>query len=171
MLCANTMTSMIKANVLSMLLLFRDNCGKATTVRQKLVCTTATTMAPVHLPVNANATKHGWATVAKLVPARTPATVRSVFFNSQSPPPILPINPINPTDHFCRSILPITSTDQSYRSILPILLINPTDQFHRSIPPINPINSTDQSDHSYRSILPILPILPSCWWIHGTSKI
>ena len=138
MLCANTMTSMIKTNVLSMLLLFRDNCGKATTVRQKPVCTNATTMAPVHLSVNANATKHGWATVAKLVPARTPATVRSVFFNSQSPPPILPINPINPTDHFCRSILPITSTDQSYRSILPI-------------------NPTDQSDHSYRSILPINP--------------
>jgi hypothetical protein len=129
---------MIKANVLSMLLLFRDNCGKATTVRPKLVCTTATTMAPVHLPVNANATKHGWATVAKLVPARTPATVRSVFFNSQSPPPILPINPINPTDHFCRSILPISSTDQSYRSI-------------RSIRSLLPINPTDQSYRSYRS--------------------
>jgi len=104
MLCANTMTSMIKTNVLSMLLLFRDNCGKATTVRQKLVCTTATTMAPVHLPVNANATKHGWATVAKLVPARTPATVRSVFFNP------LPQS-LNPTDPSYRSLLPINPAD------------------------------------------------------------
>ena len=150
-----------------MLLLFRDNCGKVTTVRRKRVCTTATTMALVRLPVDANATKHGWATVAKLVPARTPATVRSVFFNSQSPPPILPINPINPTDHFCRSILPITSTDQSYRSILPItstdqsyrsilpiLLINPTDQFHRPIRSILPINPITPTDQSYRSILP-----------------
>ena len=133
-----------------MLLLFRDNCGKATTVRRKRVCTTATTMAPVHLPVNANATKHGWATVAKLVPARTPATVRSVFFNPL-PQSYRSILPIHPTDHFCRSILPITSTDQSYRSILPILLINPTDQFHRSIPPINPINPITPTDQSYRS--------------------
>jgi hypothetical protein len=143
MLCLNTRTSMIKTNVLSMLLLFRDNCGKATTVRQKPVCTTATTMAPVHLPVNANATKHGWATVAKLVPARTPATVRSVFFNSQSPPPILPINP---TDQSHRSLLPINPADYFHRSILPILLINPSDHFHRPIRSILPINPTDPTE-------------------------
>ena len=106
----NTRTSMIKTNV-SIVLLFRDNCGKATSVHQKPVCTTATTMAPVHIPVNANATKHGWATVAKLVPARTPAMVRSVFFNP------LPQSP-NPTDQSYRSILPINPTDQSYRVVV-----------------------------------------------------
>ena len=138
---------MIKTNV-SIVLLFRDNCGKATSVHQKPVCTTATTMAPVHIPVNANATKHGWETVAKLVPARTPATVRSVFFNP------LPQS-LNPTDQSYQSLLRITPADYFHRSILPI---NPTNHFCGSI---LPITSTDQSYRSIQSIRPILPINPT----------